>query len=218
MNSCAASCCTCFPKASCASATSVSWPTGDAPLSCRLVFNCSAHHRKSRSIKTSLARTISGAAPCVVDRWWSSKGSRLQKSNFVLHRSPLPHETTFSNSNPSRVSACSVPLRLAAKQISPSSFLSALSAILFRNSQLSPSSAVLQRTVSATLRTAVSHHSISIGPASAATTSGFLVTDLSNARRAPWLRVLLREKRASDKSLASLGHNRQGDQADHLPG
>jgi hypothetical protein len=156
MNSCAASCCTCFPKASCASATSVSWPTGDAPLSCRLVFNCSAHHRKSRSIKTSLARTISGAAPCVVDRWWSSKGSRLQKSNFVLHRSPLPHETTFSNSNPSRVSACSVPLRLAAKQISPSSFLSALSAILFRNSQLSPSSAVLQRTVSATLRTAFS--------------------------------------------------------------
>jgi hypothetical protein len=143
----------------------------------RFVFNCSAHHRKRRSINTSLARTTSGAAPCVVDRWWSSKGSRLQKSNFVLHRSPLPHETTFSNSNPSRVSACSVPLRLAAKQISSSSFLSALSGILFRNSQLSPSSAVLQRTVSATLRTAVSHHSISIGPASAATTSGFLLTD-----------------------------------------
>jgi hypothetical protein len=28
-------------------ATSVSWPTGDAPLSCRFVFNCSAHHRKN---------------------------------------------------------------------------------------------------------------------------------------------------------------------------
>jgi NAD(P)H-binding len=113
---------------------------------------------------------------------------------------------------------CSKKGEVRAKIATSLSFLSALSAILFRNSQLSPSSAVLQRTVSATLRTAVSHHSISIGPASAATTSGFLVTDLSNARRAPWLRVLLREKRASDKSLASLGHNRQGDQADHLPG
>jgi hypothetical protein len=34
---------------------------------------------------------------------------------------------------------------------------------------------VLYRTVSATLHTAVSSHSISIGPASAATTSGFLL-------------------------------------------
>jgi hypothetical protein len=48
--------------------------------------------------------------------------------------------------------------------------------------------AVLCRTVSATPHTAVSPHSISIGPASsAATTGGFLLTALSNARRAPCL-------------------------------
>jgi Transposase IS116/IS110/IS902 family len=39
----------------------------------------------------------------------SSKDSPLLKSNFVLHRcSPLRHEATLSNSNPSRVSARSV--------------------------------------------------------------------------------------------------------------
>src|SRR6267142_5955319 len=187
MNSCAAFCCTCPPKSSCAPATSISWPTGDAPLSCRSVFNCSAQYRNRRPIKTPVARTTSGAAPCVVDRWWSSKGFRLQKSNFVLHLhrcSPLPHETTLSNSNPSRVSACSVPVRVAAKQISSSSFLSAVSAMLFRTSQFPLSSAMLQRTASATLCTAVSPHSISIGPASAATTGGFLLTALSNTRRA----------------------------------
>jgi hypothetical protein len=68
---------------------------------------------------------------CVVDQWWSLKDSPLQKSNFVLHRGPRSlHETTLSNSNPPRVSACSVPLRLAAKQISFSNFLPTVSGIL----------------------------------------------------------------------------------------
>ena len=53
---------------------------------------------------------------------------------------------------------------------------SAGSAILSCRSQLSLSAATLSRTVSATLYTAVSYHSISIGLASAATTGGLLLT------------------------------------------
>ena len=206
-------CCSCYPKVSCVFGTSVSLPTGDAPLSCRFVFNCSAPHRNHRPIKTPVARTTSGAAPCVVDRWWSSKGSRLQKSNFVprLHRcSPLPHETTLSNSNPSRVSACSVLLRLAAKQISSFRFLGALYAILFRRSQLPLSAAMLRRTVSAAPRTAASPHSISIGHRvrrnhGRLPSNGFIERAKSTVPL-----FTASPKRASDKALASLWHNPTG--------
>jgi hypothetical protein len=81
--------------------------------------------------------------------------------------SPTPH--------PARLSACSVSLRLNAEQNSILNFLSASFAILSCPSPFPAPSAVLYRTVSATLHTAVSSHSISIGPASAATTSGFLL-------------------------------------------
>src|SRR5215469_2358773 len=176
MNSCAVSSCTCSPKASCAFATLGSWPIGDVPLSCRYAFTCLARHKNRRRIKMPLARTVSGVAPSVADRWWSSKGLRLQKSNFVLHRySLLPHETPFSNSNLSRLSACCVSLRLNSEQNSILNFLSASSTILSCPSPLPASSAVLDRTVSATLHAAASSHSISIGPASAADTSGFLL-------------------------------------------
>ena len=48
---------------------------------------------------------IFGSAPSVLDRWWSSRDSRLPKCNFVLHRwSPLPHETTLSINKILRVS------------------------------------------------------------------------------------------------------------------
>src|SRR5712692_6073558 len=47
-------------------------------------------------------------------------------------------------------------------------------------------SAALYRTASATLDTAVFPHSISIGPPSAATTGGFLLTALSDRNRLPW--------------------------------
>jgi hypothetical protein len=51
-------------------------------------------------------------------------GLPLLQFNFVLHRwSPRRHETTFSNSNLSPVSARSVPLRLAVEQISDFRFL-----------------------------------------------------------------------------------------------
>src|SRR5207302_2853174 len=89
MNSCVASSCTCYPKVSYAFAILVSWPIGDAPLSCRYVFTCLARHKSRRRIKMPLARTVSGVVPSVVDRWWSSKGSPLRKSNFAPHHGSL---------------------------------------------------------------------------------------------------------------------------------
>jgi len=69
---------------------------------------------------------IFGSAPSVLDRWWSSKGSRLPKYNFVLHRwSPLPHETTCSINKILRASPRSVVVRLIAEQICSSGFLGA---------------------------------------------------------------------------------------------
>jgi hypothetical protein len=76
----------------------------------------------------------------------------------------------------SHASPCSVPLRLASQQISFSNLLSVVSAILSPVSQLPKPSAALYRTTLATFNTVVSSHSISIGPASAATTGGFLLT------------------------------------------
>src|SRR5207302_2171515 len=117
MNSSVASSCTCSPKVSYAFAILVSWPIGDVPLSCHCAFTCLARHNNRTRIKMPLARTVSGVVPSVVDRWWSSKGLRLRKSNFVPHHcSLLPHETPLSNPNPSRLSACSVSLRLNAEQ------------------------------------------------------------------------------------------------------
>src|SRR5467141_3735932 len=188
MNSCVASSCTCSPKVSYAFAILVSWPIGDVPLSCRYAFTCLARHNNRRQIKMPLTRTVFGVVPSVVDRWWSSKGLRLQRFNFGLHRcSLLPHETPLSNPHPARLSACSVSLRLNAEQNSILNFLSASSTILSCPSPFPAPSAVLYRTVSATLHTAVSSHSISIGPASAATTSGFLLAAscLSGCFRSP---------------------------------
>src|SRR5215471_1909454 len=202
MDSCAASCCTCSLKASYVSAISASWPIGDAPLSCRFAFDYSAQRRNRRLINTPQARAISGVVLSVVDRWWSSKDSPLPISNFVLHRWPLRHETTFSNSNSSPASACSALLRLAAIQIAFYHRLSTVCRILFRPTQFPLSSVVLYCTASAAL-CAASPNSIPIRPASAATTSGFLLTTLSNARRAPCPTFTLSQKRASDKVLAS---------------
>src|SRR5215471_10454640 len=176
MNSCAVSSCTCSPKASCAFAILVSWPIGDVPLSCRYACTCLARHKNRRRIKMPLARTVSGVVPSVVDRWWSLKLLPLQKSYFVLHRCSLPpHETLLSNPNPSRLSACPGSPRLNEEQNSFPNFLTAPSTILSCDRPLPRSSAVLYRAVPATLHIAVFPHSISIGPASAATTSGFLL-------------------------------------------
>src|SRR6267378_1584584 len=67
----------------------------------------------------------------------------------------VPHETPLSNPNPSRLSACSVFLRLNAEQNSILNFLDPSSTILSCPSPFPAPSAVLYRTASATLHTAV---------------------------------------------------------------
>src|SRR5229473_667540 len=72
MNSCAASCCTCFPKVSCASATSASSPTAGAPHSYHFAFICSVQHRRQnktyRAAKPqeifACVSALSLSAPC----------------------------------------------------------------------------------------------------------------------------------------------------------
>src|SRR6266403_578425 len=199
MNSCVASSCTCSPQVSCAFAILVSWPIGDVPLSCRYAFTCLTQHKNRRQIKMPLIRTVFGVVPSVADRWWLSKGSPLPRSHSGLHRcSLLPHETLLSNPHPARLSACSISLRLNAEQNSILNFLSASSTILSCPSLFPASSAVLYRTVSATLHTAVSSHSISIGPASAATASGFLLAALIERAQSYMPTFTALPKRASD--------------------
>src|SRR6202521_4125975 len=119
MNFYVVSCCTCFRTASYASATSAPWPTGAAPLSCLFAFRYSArHHKHSKKRQAPRTPLIFGSAPSVLDRWWSSRDSRLPKCNFVLHRwSPLPHETTLSINKILRVSPRPVVVRLITEQI-----------------------------------------------------------------------------------------------------
>jgi hypothetical protein len=66
---------------------------------------------------------------------------------------------------------CALP-----EQFSSSNLFSIVSTILSRASLFPKSSAVLYRTLLATFNNVVSSHSISIGPASAANTGGFLLT------------------------------------------
>src|SRR5215472_1001612 len=114
MTSCAVSCCICCPKVSCASATSVFWPTASVPPPCPSASkHCGQHQNSNFSdmLPPSNSATL-GAVLNVVPRWRSSKGSRLLKFSFVLH--PWPHETTLSNSNPLRAwprsaSLCLIP-------------------------------------------------------------------------------------------------------------
>src|SRR5580700_3426850 len=178
MNSYVVSCCTCFRTASYASATSASWPTGVVPLCCLFALPCSARHRKQgkplQALRTPL---IFGSAPSVLDRWWSSRESRLPKYNFVLHRwSPLPHETTLSTNKILRASPRSVVVRLIAEQICSSRFLSGLLCHICSQklrSQRAERSTVLRATVPAPPDANPSLHSICIGPASAARAASF---------------------------------------------
>ena len=89
MSSCAAFCSICCRPASCASATSASSPTGNAPLSCRSASNCSAAQSNidcfggitvHRSALTHSGTVRSAVAPCT-----SSNGSPPRNSCFALH-------------------------------------------------------------------------------------------------------------------------------------
>src|SRR5467141_1461203 len=139
MNSYVASCCTCLPTASYASATSAFWPTDAVPLSCLFAFPCSARHRQqSKTPQAPRTPLIFGSAPSVLDRWWSSRGSQLPKCNFVLHRwSPLPHETTLSINKILRASPRPVVVRLITEQICSFGFLSGSLCDIFSKKTLS---------------------------------------------------------------------------------
>src|SRR6266436_5119337 len=164
MNSCAASCCTCFPKVSCASGTSASSPTASAPHSYHFAFICSVQHRRqNKTFQVAKPQVIFGSAQNAVDRCWSSKDSPLPKSNFVLLPpwSPRPHETTLYHNKSLRVSARSVSPRLAIPQTAPFYFLKPCFRTSFALSspiQLPLSSVVLCRTASAHLDTEPSHN------------------------------------------------------------
>src|SRR5713226_3711665 len=166
MNSYAASCCTCFRKASSEFETSASSLTADAPRSCRFAFTCSVRYSNRRQHKkhpVPLNRALFGSVPSVVDRCGSSKGLLLPRSNFVLLplSSLLPHETTIYNTKPLRVSARSVSLRLAVLQTA--SFHLRQPSLrenyaLTSLSSLSVPAAVLSSTVPAQLGTESSHN------------------------------------------------------------
>src|SRR5487761_499277 len=162
MNSCAASCCTCFRKASCAFATSASSPTADALRSCRFAFICSARHRKP-SNRWQPPRTIFDFVPSVVGRCGSSKGLLLPRSNFVLPLAclRLPHETTLHHTESLRASARSVSLCLAVLPAASFHFREPSRRENFAPTALSSRSvpaAVLSRTVPAQRGTEPSHH------------------------------------------------------------
>ena len=109
MSSYAASCYTCFPKASCAFATSASSPTGGGPLSCHFAGKPSQCFSRKPNQKHPRPRKSDrfGSVPNVAGRWWSSRDLPPPNSNSARH--PLspesPHETTIPISH----TRCSSP-------------------------------------------------------------------------------------------------------------
>src|SRR6266403_320423 len=155
MSSCAASCCTCSRKVSCASATSASWPTANGPLPCHFPSNCSAGHRKPSNRPPPPVRAIFGLAPSVVGRWRSSRGSPLSRCNFVLHlRAASPHETTLHSKKTLRDPHDPSLFALSPdKSLLPASS-HALFATFFRNSLLPSASCHLLCSATPSRRTA----------------------------------------------------------------
>src|SRR2546422_9121519 len=92
MSSCAASCCTCFPRASSASATSASSPTGAAPLS----YRCAAQH----SGCSTPDRTRNIHAPGIEPSLALSQLWRADDRRREAHRcpDPTPFPTAASHS------------------------------------------------------------------------------------------------------------------------
>src|ERR1039458_8861695 len=138
MSSCAASSCTCCPKASSASATLASSPTGGAPLSCRFACNSSAQYRHRRpNQKPPRSRNPAhfGSVPSVAAAWWSSRDlprpsappwcasplpagvrpscpqTKLPVPNLASNSRPNPTQTT---TKPIRTALLFAPLPLAA--------------------------------------------------------------------------------------------------------
>src|SRR5580692_7515669 len=120
MSFCAASCCICSHKVSCASDTSAFWPIAAALLLCRAAFSCFLRDRGRTTSKTLLSpmvHTIFGAALSAVAQWWSSNDSLPPKYSSVLHlfRSLMPHDTTMHITNVLGVAALAALLCLLAR-------------------------------------------------------------------------------------------------------
>ena len=180
MNSCAASCCTCSPKVSCASGTSASWPIAGVPQPCHSVFSCSVqrHNHKPHSRLPPPVPTIFGFAPSAAGPWQPSRDSPLPRFSFVLHlsRSRWPHETTINITQSLRVSARAISLCLAVLQTSTFRLLQPwlhgrLTLYPTQRHRALPSA--LCRTAPAHLDTTAPLHSIPIAPASAARAASF---------------------------------------------
>ena len=110
MSSCDAFCSTCCHQGSCASATSDSSPTVNAPRCCRCACDCWADHSKTQlrshhrpPISLIHSGTVHSAAePCA-----SSNGSLPRNSCFArrLNRTGAQHEVLLTSSVTARASA-----------------------------------------------------------------------------------------------------------------
>src|SRR5437660_6854298 len=111
-----ASYCTCSPRASSASATSVFSPTEGAPPCCHGASPLSTplHRKRNRKLRPLLQRTRCGAVLSAADRWPSSNDSQRHNSNSVLHHSwPRLHEITRPHT------ARSARFRASRRSVSP---------------------------------------------------------------------------------------------------
>src|ERR1700686_2265474 len=165
----------CSPKVSCASGTSVPWPTVDGPRRCHSAFSCSVQRENHKPSKRflPLVQAISGFAPSAAGRWRPSRGSLLPRSGSAphLYRSRLAHDTTLHTTKPLRASARSISLCLAVLQAWSFQLLqlSLRDSFLFYSTPWHCAlSFALRRTVPTHLETTPPFHSIPIGPASAA--------------------------------------------------
>jgi len=108
--------CTCFPRASSASATSASSPTEGAPPCCHGASPLSTplHRKRNRKLRPLLQRTRCGVVLSAADRWPSSNDSQRHNSNSVLHHSwPRLHEITRPHT------ALSARFRASCRSVSP---------------------------------------------------------------------------------------------------
>src|ERR1035437_1714534 len=119
MSSCAASCSTCCRAASCASATSASSPTDNAPGCCHSASSRSqvlptSRIERHRPLQITPARPPTGTVPSAEAPCMSSNGSPPLNCCRVLHLSPVyvPHETATSTSISPRARTRIPPLRL----------------------------------------------------------------------------------------------------------
>src|SRR5215831_14190918 len=183
MSFCGASCFTCYPRASSASATSASSPTEGAPPCCHAASPLSTplHRKTNRKLPPLLHRTRCGAVPSAAERWPLSNDSPRHNSNSVLHHCwPRLHELTRPHT------ALSAPFRASRRSVSP---------LLLRQLLSAPASALFgHRLVFAQPRQLLLHQPLRLQRTSTTLpapcnlhksrvrrASGFLLTAFSNA-------------------------------------